>query len=222
MPDRKARRLESDLACLRNEVRTLAANIEFCSIDEPVKVLGITSSVPHEGKTTVSYELGRAMASSGKSVLLMDCDHKNGQLGKKAKMRSREGLYSVLAGESELSQSMVPMDVAGLYLLEIEKSSLDPAAVLATKRFRNLLAELRKSWDLVIIDTPPLSAFVDAAVAAQGADATLLVVRDGYTRREAVLAAYDQLKRAGANVVGTVLNCCRAEPDGYGYGKHYY
>ncbi|RRF88976.1 MAG: hypothetical protein DUD33_09155, partial [Coriobacteriaceae bacterium] len=99
----------------------------------------------------------------------------------------------------------------------------NPADVLQSKRFHSFLTQLRAQFDFVIIDTPPVTAFVDAAVAGSVTDATVLVVRQDYAHREDVSAAYEQLVQAGANVIGTVLNCCDAASSGhyYGYYKEY-
>ena len=213
---------ESDLVYLQNSVKTLAANIRFTSVDNPLRVIGITSSVPNEGKTTVSYMLGQAMASGGGDVLLVNCDFRHRSLAKKARVHSKKGLYAVLAGRCELSEAVVPLDIPGLYLLDVEPSIPNPVDVLASRRFHELMQRVRNEYGFVIVDTPPLSAFVDAAVVSRNADGMLLVVREGFTKREDLLAAYDQLLKADANVIGTVLNFCNTERSSHYYYYNYY
>ncbi|MDO4849408.1 MAG: CpsD/CapB family tyrosine-protein kinase [Coriobacteriia bacterium] len=213
---------ESDLVYLQNSVKTLAANIRFSSVDNPLRVIGVTSSVPNEGKTTVSYMLGQAMASGGGDVLLVNCDFRHRSLAKKARVHSKKGLYAVLAGRCELSEAVVPLDIPGLYLLDVEPSIPSPVDVLASRRFHELMLRVRNEYGFVIVDTPPLSAFVDAAVVSRNADGMLLVVREGFTKREDLLAAYDQLLKADANVIGTVLNFCNTERSSHYYYYNYY
>ena len=213
---------ESDLVYLQNSVKTLAANIRFTSVDNPLRVIGITSSVANEGKPTVSYMLGQAMASGGGDVLLVNCDFRHRSLAKKARVHSKKGLYAVLAGRCELSEAVVPLDIPGLYLLDVEPSIPNPVDVLASRRFHELMQRVRNEYGFVIVDTPPLSAFVDAAVVSRNADGMLLVVREGFTKREDLLAAYDQLLKADANVIGTVLNFCNTERSSHYYYYNYY
>lgn len=212
---------ESDRVYMENAVKTLAANVRFTSVDNPLKVIGVTSSVPNEGKTTVSYMLGQAMATGGGKVLLVDCDFRHRSLAKKAKVYPKAGLYNVLAGRCELADAVVALDIPGLYLLDIEPQIPNPVDVLGSRRFHDLMQRVRREYSFVIVDTPPLSAFVDAAVASQNTDGMLLVVREGMTKRDDLLAAYDQLRKAGARVIGTVLNFSRMERRGYYYYNYY-
>ena len=213
---------DSDLVYLQNSVKTLAANIRFTSVDNPLRVIGVTSSVPNEGKTTVSYMLGQAMASGGGDVLLVNCDFRHRSLAKKARVHSKKGLYAVLAGRCELSEAIVPLDIPGLYLLDVEPSIPNPVDVLASRSFHELMLRVSNEYGFVIVDTPPLSAFVDAAVVSRNTDGMLLVVREGFTKREDLLAAYDQLLKADANVIGTVLNFCNVERSSHYYYYNYY
>ena len=210
----------NDRIYLQNAAKTLAANIRFSSAINPLGVVGITSSVPNEGKTTVAYMLGEAMASSGTNVLLMDCDFRNRSLAKKAQVHPRRGIYGVLAGQCKLSDAVVSLRTPRLYLLDVEPGIPNPVDVLSSKRFASLMQHLRKQFGFIIVDTPPLSAFVDAAVVSQNTDGMLLVVRDEYTKRQELLDAYSQLKKADANVIGTVLNFCSADHSGNYYSYY--
>ena len=92
--------------------------------------------------------------------------------------------------------------------------------ILASRRFKALVEQMRQEFGYVVIDTPPLSAFVDGAVISQNADGTLLVVRRDFAKRDEVLASYDQLRKADANVLGTVLNYCESEKSEYYYSYY--
>ncbi|MCC6098318.1 MAG: CpsD/CapB family tyrosine-protein kinase [Olsenella sp.] len=218
------RKRTADRQALQNAVKTLAANIRFASVDDPVCTICVTSAVPSEGKTTVSVALARAFAEGGSRVLLVEGDMRRRSLATALGRHGRHGLYAVLSGKHALAEAAVRADASGrLLFLDAEPGIPNPADVLQSKRFHSFLTQLRAQFDFVIIDTPPVTAFVDAAVAGSVTDATVLVVRQDYAHREDVSAAYEQLVQAGANVIGTVLNCCDAASSGhyYGYYKEY-
>lgn len=211
----------ADRQAFQNAVKTLAANIRFASVDSPVRTICVTSSVPSEGKTTTSVALGRAFAEGGARVLLLECDMRRRSLATALGRHGRFGLYSVLTGEHSVQEAAVAVGQSkGLFFLDSEPGIPNPPDVLQSKRFHALLAQLQSQFDYVIVDTPPVATFVDAAVAASFLDATILVVRQDFTHREDVRAAYEQLVQAGANVIGTVLNCCDATSSGHYYGYY--
>ena len=130
------------------------------------------------------------------------------------------GIYSVLAGQASLDEATVETDTRGLYFLDCEPHIPNPVDILASRRFKALVEQMRQEFGYVVIDTPPLSAFVDGAVISQNADGTLLVVRRDFAKRDEVLASYDQLRKADANVLGTVLNYCESEKSEYYYSYY--
>lgn len=215
------RKRTADAQALQNAVKTLAANIRFASVDKPIKTICVSSAIPSEGKTTTSVALGRAFAEGGSRVLLLEGDMRRRSLATALGRHGRYGLYSVLAAEHTVQEAAIPVGSSSrLFFLDAEPSIPNPADVLQSKRFHALLSQLSGQFDYVIVDTPPVTTFVDAAVAASVVDATILVVRQDYTHRDDVVAAYDQLVQAGANVVGTVLNCCDAITSGHYYGYY--
>lgn len=130
------------------------------------------------------------------------------------------GIYSVLAGQASLDEATVETDTRGLHFLDCEPHIPNPVDILASRRFKALVEQMRQEFGYVVIDTPPLSAFVDSAVISQNVDGTLLVVRRDFAKRDEVLASYDQLRKAGANVLGAVLNFCENEKSEYYYSYY--
>ena len=206
-----------DRAVMQNAVKTLATNIRFASVDNPVRSLVVTSSIPNEGKSTIAIALAEALASGGKSVLLVECDMRCRAIAGVLGLHAQSGLYAVLSSQVELRDAVVPTSMRGVSFLDSEPHIPNPVDILSSRRFHSFVETLHSSYDYVIFDTPPLSAFVDAAVIGSVVDGTLLVVRRNFTKREAVLGAYEQLKKAGANVLGTVLNYCENERSEYYY-----
>lgn len=204
----------------QNAAKTLMANIRFASVDSPVKSLVITSSVPNEGKSTVAVNLAQTAAVGGKRVLLVECDMRRRSLADRLGVRARAGLHAVLSDQVDLASAVVPTNQRNVFFLDAEPHIPSPADIVSSKRFARLVSVLEREYDFVIFDTPPVGTFVDAAIVSSLTDAAALVVRDNFTKRDEVLNAYDQLKKAEANVIGVVLNCCKTETSEYYYAYY--
>lgn len=213
-------RVRSKKLEMQNAAKTLLANIRFASVDNPIASLVVTSSIPNEGKSTVSVNLAEAIATSGKSVLLVECDFRNRSLANMLDAHAPGGIYAVLSEEMSLDQVVAPTTVPNMHLLDVEPHIPNPADVLSSKRFRRLVDALEERYDYVIYDTPPVGTFVDAAILSTLADGTVLVVRENFTKRDAILEAHNQLRKAGANVIGVVMNYCEAMASEYYYAYY--
>lgn len=218
MPRKK--KASSDALVVQNAAKTLLANIRFASVDRPVKSIVLTSSVPNEGKSTVAYNLAQAIASSGKRTLIVECDMRRRSLADMVGVRARHGIYAVLSGQVELDEALVATSHRNLFFLDSEPHIPNPADILSSQRFRKLVAQMESDFDYVVIDTPPVGTFVDAAIIAALADATALVVRERFVKRAELQNAYDQLKKADANVIGVIMNMCEAESSEYYYAYY--
>ena len=218
MPRNK--KASSDALVVQNAAKTLLANIRFASVDRPVKSIVLTSSVPNEGKSTVAYNLAQAIASSGKRTLIVECDMRRRSLADIVGARARHGIYAVLSGQVELDEALVATSHRNLFFLDSEPHIPNPADILSSQRFRKLVAQMESDFDYVVIDTPPVGTFVDAAIIAALADATALVVRERFVKRAELQNAYDQLKKADANVIGVIMNMCEAESSEYYYAYY--
>lgn len=218
MPRKK--KASSDALVVQNAAKTLLANIRFASVDRPVKSIVLTSSVPNEGKSTVAYNLAQAIASSGKRTLIVECDMRRRSLADMVGARARHGIYAVLSGQVELDEALVATSHRNLFFLDSEPHIPNPADILSSQRFRKLVAQMESDFDYVVIDTPPVGTFVDGAIIATLADATALVVRERFVKRAELQNAYDQLKKADANVIGVIMNMCEAESSEYYYAYY--
>lgn len=205
----------------QNAAKTLLANIRFAGVDGPLRTIAVTSAVENEGKSTIAMHLAQAIATSGKTVLLIEADMRRRSLADMLGVRSRAGIYAVLVGQVALEDAVIPSTPEGMYFLDCEPGIPSPSDVLASKRFRAFLSSVADKYDYVVFDTPPVGAFVDAAVLSSLVDGTLLVVREDGTPRDAVLKTYEQLKKADANVLGVVMNFCDYQGASYGYGYGY-
>ena len=205
---------------MQNAIKTLAANIRFASVDDPIRSIAVTSSVPNEGKTTIAIQLAQAMASSGKTVLLVECDMRRRSLANALGLHARTGIYSVLCGQNEIGDAVVSTLTRGMYFLDSEPHIPNPDVLLNSKRFRRFVEQALGNFDYVIFDTPPLSAFIDAAVLSTVVDGVLLVVGQNVVRRDELAKSHEQLKKADANIIGAVMNLCESEKNEY-YTEYY-
>ncbi len=210
----------ADKLVVQNAAKTLLANIRFSSVDNPIRVITLTSSTPNEGKSTVALNLAQAIATSGKSVVLVECDMRRRSLADMIGARTRGGLYAVLSEQMTIEEAVVETSQKNLYFLDSEPHIPNPADIIASKRFRRLVEALRETFQYVIFDTPPVGTFVDAAEVGHLSDGVLLVVRENFAKRAEVQAAFDQLRRAEVNVIGAVMNYCEAETSEYYYSYY--
>ncbi|MEE8717638.1 MAG: CpsD/CapB family tyrosine-protein kinase [Coriobacteriales bacterium] len=213
--------ITADDALLDNAAKTLATNIQFASVDNPIRSVEVTSSVPNEGKSSLAVLLAKAMAQGGQRVVLVECDMRRRSLGGILGVHGRSGVYSVLAGAVKASEAVLTTPISGVYLLDCEPYIPNPVDILSSQRFINLIEGLKKDYGYVVVDTPPLSTFVDAAVVSGAVDGTLLVVRQNFVRRDELKNAHDQLKKANANVIGAVMTFCEADKSEQYYSSYY-
>jgi capsular exopolysaccharide synthesis family protein len=187
--------------------RTLRTNIEFAAVDAPVRTLLVTSSSPGEGKTVMACNLAVAFAQSGKSVLLVDADLRKPGVHQLFDLPNAQGLTSLLRNE-EVGLDAVAQGTEQGNLRVITTGSLppNPAELLGSQRMRALLDRMLSEFDLVVFDSPPLRAVADAAILSSFLDGTVFVVDTNSSRRRAVRQGRDALSRAGAHVLGVVLN----------------
>lgn len=203
---------------MRSAMDSLVANIRFADEEGTIDSIALTSSIPGEGKSTIALELARTFAEGDDNVILVDCDVRHRSLAHRIGVHPRTGLYSVMLGRTSIQNAVVKTPIEGVYLLDVEPSMPNPAGTFGSVRFRNLVKRLAGAFDYVVLDTPPLSNFVDGALVAAASDATVMVARWDYTKRGDVKAAVEQLRTAGANAIGTVVNCFPVGRDYHYYG----
>lgn len=207
---------------LSNACKTILANIRFMDVDKPICSIVITSAIPNEGKSFVAENLCRAIASSGKTVLLVEADMRRSTLAGRLKAHAKHGIYSVLSGAVSVDQAVTATDTPNMFFLDAEPGIPNPSDLLNSRQFERFVPIVCGAYDYVVFDTPPVGAFVDAAVLSRLADATFIVVREDFVRREQVAAAYDQLVKAGGNVAGVIMNYCERSGSDYYYYSRYY
>ena len=196
--------------------RSLRSNIEYSSFDDEYRVIVVTSSVPGEGKSTTSGNLAIALAQSGNSVLLVDCDMRKPSIHKKFKISNAAGTAELLL-RKRLFEEVANKHNENLTIITAGKIPPNPSEMLSSRAMTAFIKEMKKEFKYIILDTPPLQAVTDAQVLSTKADGVLLVVRAGSTKKEMVLNSVDLIKKVHGKTIGTVLNGVENKKNNYYY-----
>lgn len=185
--------------------RTLRTNIQFLSFDRKIQTILITSPGPSEGKSTISGNLALTLAEAGKKVLLIDCDLRKPSIHKKFNISNLAGLTNVLAQGLKIENACMVVR-ENLYVLPSGTIPPNPVDILASKKMREFIKDMKNYFQYVIMDAPPVLPVADAQVLSTIADGVLLVISSGQAERHAVFRAKDLLVKVNANIIGAVIN----------------
>ncbi len=191
----------------RDAVMTAVTNLLFLDADKQARVLVVSSPGDEEGRSTLACLAAQTLAASGNTVLLMEGDLNNRSLADMLDIHPEFGLNAVLTERATLLDAVRRTKQSNLFFLDIEPDAPNATGLFSSKGFKTVLKSLRRTYDYVIIDTPPATSFVYASVLASYADATMVIVREGVTRRGELRDGSKQLRRAGVVTAGVVLNC---------------
>ncbi len=214
LPEIKDYRLTEGL----NQLKT---NLAFCGKD--IKVITMTSSVPNEGKSSVSFDLSKTMAESGKKILMVDADLRKSVLAAKYHIQGIDkGLSHYLTGQAEIEDIIYETETEGFYLTVAGPLSPDPTSLLDSEQFQKFIDKVRDDYDYVIIDAPPLGVVIDAVIIGKYCDGAVLVIEQGVIKRKVVQDVIKQLKRGGVRILGAVLNKVDERIGAYGAYEYKY
>jgi succinoglycan biosynthesis transport protein ExoP len=203
--------------------RTLRAGLMLSGVDNPPKVIVVSSSVPGEGKTVVSISLGRIAAMSGQKVVLVECDLRRPRIAKMIGASGEEGLLKLLESDRDDGPGIYTDRKSGLHVIPADRRVPNPADVLGSMQMRKLIERLRQYYDFVVLDTPPILAVSDARVLSTFADKTLFLVRWASTPRPLAINGIRQLIDDNASLAGVVMTQVKLRKHArYGYGDSGY
>lgn len=185
--------------------RTLRVTIFTSGVGHGGQVIQMTSGTIGEGKTLCAMAFGRTLAMQGVKVLIVDGDLRRRVLSQNLRQPPRYGLVELMSGEADLSDVIIRGGQGSPAVLPISAGNLPPLDLFSADRFGVLLESLRDSFDVIIIDSPPVLAVADALVIARLSDVVVLIAKWGKTPRQAVMKALNQLQKVGANVAGILL-----------------
>lgn len=222
---------EKPSSSLAEAVRNLRTSVLFGAAATPPKVIMITSSLPKEGKSSLAMLLALTSQNMERKTVIVDCDFRLPALSTLMDVdQEKPGILSLMNGTASLTEVLSRDESTGLDILMARRQEartlLNPADVLSSKRFEDLIADLRKSYDLVVLDTPPVLAVSDPRIAAKLVDAVLYAVRWDVTERGALAQGVKALRAVQAPLIGAVITrintskAARYAYDGYGYGYY--
>ena len=203
--------------------RTFRSSILLSAVDHEPRLLLITSSFAAEGKSTCAANLGISFAQRSARVLLVDTDLRKGTLHMKFRLSNRAGLSTLLARESgsEAYENPIP-ELPNLTVLSRGPIAPNPGEMLASRAMEEMLAQWRNEYEHIILDSSPILAVADTLSLAPQVDAAFILVRAGVTRKRALIRVREQLRRASARVLGTVINDVDLRMENYyTYSKRY-
>lgn len=203
------------------QFRTIRTNIEFAQLDKSMKNLLVSSSIPAEGKSTVASNLAYVIAQTDKRVLLVDADLRKPTVHRTFKLNNEQGLTTLLSNaDLKFNQVVQHSRDLNLYFLPSGPIPPNPSEILGSGRMTLLMQELGQYFDIVIYDAPPITAVTDPQILATKVDGVVMVVRQGYTRKEEVKKAKEALDNVNANILGYVMNGKEIK-DSAGYYAYY-
>lgn len=205
------------------QFKTLRTNIEFAQIDTKLRSILVSSSIPAEGKSTVAANLAVVMGQTDKKVLLVDADLRKPNVHRTFKLNNEQGLTTLIADpEMQFNQVVQRSRELNVYFLPSGPIPPNPAEMLASSRMAQLMREFEEYFDLIIYDTPPITAVTDSQILATRVGGVVLVTRYGYVRREEVRKSKETLDNVNANILGYVMNGQPTSEDSGYYGYYGY
>lgn len=201
--------------------KTLRTNVSFAG--EDIKVIGITSCMPNEGKSTTSLELAKSFSEEGKRTLLIDADLRKSEMKKIiAEGKVSGGMTEFLSGKAKIMDVLVETDIPNFFIIFAGHSTPNPSELLGNEHFKSLIEAARKSFDVIIIDTPPIGSVIDSAIISKQCDGMVVVMRFASVSYQMAKRLKTQLEAAGAKILGVVLNAIGGKNKQYGrYGRHF-
>lgn len=220
-PGRKEFVLREDAPfSVQEAYKSLRTNVMFALPGNECKCIGVTSPLAGEGKSTTAVNLAISLAQIGKRVLLMDCDLRLPTVASKLGIRNSPGLSDFLIGEVRIDEAIRNVERYGIHVLPASSIPADPTGLLESKQMEHLFVALRRNYEFVIVDLPPVTVVSDAMILNKCLDGYLLTVRMKQTKHRNVEDAIRAMQFADMKILGTVLN--GGEQTGKRYYNYYY
>lgn len=203
--------------------RSLRTNLQFTSIDHPLKTILITSCLPSEGKTHIAVNLAVVMANASRSLLLVDADLRRPKVHKLLKQHNRIGLTDLfIRSKNETSETIrQSANIEGLNYITSGSLPPNPSELLSSEKMVDLLEDLKSQFNTVVIDSPPLLIVPDALALAARVDGVLLVFRPSVTKRNELARGIELLKQLNTNILGVVINNVKVKNSSIYYRNYY-
>lgn len=204
------------------QYKLIRANLDFTlAEDEKCPVIGVTSSMRGEGKSTTAVNLSYVFAEKGNKVLLIDADLRIPSIAKKLDIESSPGLADLLRGKGAQISGFQSHLFSNWFVLPSGDIPPNPSELLGSSRMENVLNQLREIFDYIIIDLPPVNLVSDAVSISSLISGMIIVIREEYTEKKELERCFRQLKLSNVNILGCVLNESKSGNGTYGRYKKY-
>ena len=205
---------------ISEDYRTVRTSILLSHAEIPPKTIAFSSALPREGKTATAVNIAVAFSQLEKKVLLVDSDMRKPRLHRIFKVRNVGGLSGYLTGKVSIEDAVQKTNVKNIWLIPSGPIPPNPAELLNSGKMKGLIEKLKKRFDIVLLDTPPILAVVDAVITSSFIDSTVFIIQAGKTTRKPFLQAVEELKKAKGKIIGVLFNEAKARGEGY-YSPYY-
>ena len=200
-------------------IKTLRTNIQFCG--NGIKTIMLTSSLPDEGKSDITFAMASSLAQIGKKVVMVDADIRKSVLVSRYHLeREVSGLSQYLSGQRSLENVLYDTNIENLSIIFAGPYSPNPADLLEESLFGDMISKLKEKYDYIIVDTPPMGNLIDGAIVARQCDGAVMVIERGSISYRLEQRVKGQLEKSGCRILGVVLNKVNMKRNGY-YSKYY-
>ena len=213
---------------ISEDYRTVRTSILLSHAESPPKTIVFSSALPKEGKTATVANMAVAFSQLNERVLVMDTDLRKPRLHRVFKVRNVRGLSGYLTGKVLIEEAIQKTNVENIWIIPSGPIPPNPAELLNSNKMKEMLEELKKGFDVILLDSPPVLAVVDSVIIASFADSTVYIIKAGTTIQKPFLRAVEELTRAKAKIIGVLFNEVKASGEGYYspyyhyYRSHYY
>lgn len=202
--------------------RSIRTNIQFANLDKNLQTIMVTSPTAREGKTTTLSNVALAMADADHRVLIVDCDMRKPRIHKVFEISNIYGMAEILLHGGDYKKALNPTSNENLYIITAGKIPSNPSELLYSNAMKNLIQNLKKDFEYIFIDAPPVVPVTDAVIMSNYVDGVILVCASGVIEIELAQKAKESLENVNANILGVVLNKINTKNDKYSSYYYYY
>ena len=202
--------------------RGIRTNLEYANIHRNFRTIMVTSSTAGEGKTTTLCNVAAAMADNGGRVLILDCDLRKPRIHKFFDLSNASGLTDILLRGDDYKQYVQDIDYPNISVITAGSIPKNPSELLSSDAMKKFIETLKKDYDYVMLDTPPVIPVTDAVIMSTYIDGVIIVCLSGNINIEMAKKTRESLARVGANILGVVLNRVPVEAKKYAYYYYYH
>ena len=206
---------------ISEDYRTVRTSILLSYPETPPKTIAFTSALPKEGKTATVANMAVAFSQLGLNVLIVDADMRKPKLHRIFEVKSTRGLTGYLTGKISLKECVFKTTIDNIWLIPAGPIPPNPSELIDSQPMKAMIEELKKGFDVILFDTPPLLAVVDPIIIGSIVDATVLIVQSGKTIEKAFMGAAEELARGKVKIMGVIFNGMRLDKEDYYYSKYY-